>query len=381
MTCGIHRSALSSSLSSMFFTLLTLHLTCAEWPRSAATALRLAELHLEADSRAGQAPASSMSPRPASPGGHSKPAPDHAPAGRRLHGCAANLGLVQLATLVAPGGPGAQPDALDLQQTLRQHWAAGRLAERCRRHSAAAGHFKAIVRLCTDGGHTPPPAGSSAPGSMEADAQQVGEWVERASVQAGGPAEAAACEPGSTAAPARSDAAGVQQVVKPGAEPASAQANGQAEAAAGTLKGHPSDGRLHARPMEIRLRAAGGGVESVISAAEALVRLEALQLHALLEVSLAEVCQLKAMTPSESEQCRWVHFANCRAGGAAWTPGPQRLPAWWSAWRRRCWARGRRWRARCTPTVARFCRRSCCCRRGAACAHVIVWLNAQVRRL
>lgn len=264
--------------------LLMLHVTCADWPRSTATALRLAELHLEADLRAGQAPAASLSPRPAGP---SRPAPEHAPAGRHRHGCAANLGLVRLATLVAPGGPGAPPEALGLQQTLRQHWAAGRLAERCRQHSAAAGHFEAIVRLCVESGDAP---------TEDAAAQQAGEVIEHASVQAGGPADAATCEQASVAAPVCRDAAGIQRAVETGAEPASAQEHGQAEAAAGTLEGFSSDDRPHARAMEVRVRAAGGGVESVISASEAAACLEALQLHALLEASPAlSVCQVQWM--------------------------------------------------------------------------------------
>ena len=253
----------------------------ADWPRSTATALRLAELHLEADLRASQAHAPSLPPRPASPGGHSRPAPNQAPAGRHLHGCAANLGLVRLATLVAPGGPGAPPEALDqtldLHQTLRQHWAAGRLAERCRQHSAAAGHFEAIVRLCTESGDAP-------------TAQQAGEVIEHVSAQADGPAEAAAREQASDAAPVDRATAGSQQMSDVGAEPAS-QAHGQAEAAARTLEGFSSVDRSHARATEVRVRAVGGGVESVISASEAAARLEALQLHALLEASPApNVC-------------------------------------------------------------------------------------------
>ena len=279
----------------MFPMLIRSHFTYAEWPRSAATALRLAELHLEAGLRVGQAPATLLSPRPASPAGHSKPIPHHAPAAGHLHGCAANLGLVRLATLVAPGGPGAQPEALDLQQALRQHWAAGRLAERCWQHSAAAGHFEAIVRLCSENADAPPTAGSSAPVSMEtgvptgdAGVQQAGEAVERASAQADVQTEAAACEQDAVAAPARRDAAGAPQVGGAGAEPASALANWLAEAAARVPDGILGEGRPHAQAMEVRVRAAGGGVESVVSASEAAARLEALQLHALLEARLAD---------------------------------------------------------------------------------------------
>lgn len=192
---------------------------------------------------------------------------------------------MRLATLLAPGGPGAAPEALDLQQTLRQHWAAGRLAERCRQHGAAAAHFEAVVRLCTESGDAP---------TEDAAAHQAGEAVEHAREQAGGSVEAAGREQASAAAPVRRDAAGAQQAAKTGAEPALAQVHGQAEAAARTLEGSHSDGRPPARAVEVRVRAAGGGVESVISASEAAGRLEALQLHTLLEASLGlTVCQLQ----------------------------------------------------------------------------------------
>ncbi|KAK9841857.1 hypothetical protein WJX81_007591 [Elliptochloris bilobata] len=88
--------------------LLELEQYLREWPRLATAALRLAELHLEAGLRAGEAPALPRSPGAASPSGRSKL--NQAVDVGHLRACAANLGLVRVASLVPAAGARAQPE-------------------------------------------------------------------------------------------------------------------------------------------------------------------------------------------------------------------------------------------------------------------------------
>lgn len=259
-----------------------------------------------------------------------------------------------MSTLAAAVPSEAKPETLTLVQTLRQHWAAGRLAERRKDHTTAAAHFEAVLRLCSpregaslpsedaaqDGlapqavdRATPAPASVAGPvlstdtaagQAAQADGQAAGAAVEGAADAArpsqgqdskgGGPVTAGAArlldrgrqniDSGApSAARGQEDRAlgpGVQSgndgcACAADAAAAAAQATGALAAEAGVRSAGDGCSSMAARALaleaastegkalEVRVRSACGARESVVSAAAAAARLDALQLHTLLE--------------------------------------------------------------------------------------------------
>ncbi len=153
--------------------------------------------------------------------------------------------------------------ALTPAEALRQRWAAGRLAERRGDRAAAVAHFEAVQRLCS------PERGAHAAAGAAADSAAGAQGADAAAETDAAAAPTPAAPPSAAGAAAAPDGDPDGDAGSGGAPAGSAGAGPgwEAEQAAG----------------EVRVRGAGGGCESIISAAASAARLELLSLRGLLD--------------------------------------------------------------------------------------------------
>jgi len=166
---------------------------------------------------------------------------------------------LRLAAL-APGA-GAAPAALTHAETLRQRWAAGRLAERRGDRAAAIAHFEAVQLLCSSD------RGARAAAGADADSAAGAQGAGSAAESDAAAAPALAAPPGAAGAAAAPDG----------------DADGSGGAPAGAAGAGPGREAAQQAAGEVRVRGAGGGCEGAISAAAAAARLELLALRGLLD--------------------------------------------------------------------------------------------------